>query len=106
MPRGAVERPTKVRIFGRDFSIHYIPNSSLGVDRMGYCEWTKQKISVEDGLTPIEEADTVLHEVIHGLDDVMGLKLEEDQVKCLATGILGILQDNPEFAKYLIKEKN
>lgn len=106
MAKQAIVRPTYVRVFGRVYSVVYVKDSSLGLSDMGRCDDAKQLIHVQDGLTPIEEADTVLHEVIHGIDYVMGLGLEERQVRGLGAALVGLFQDNPQFAKYLSQEKN
>jgi len=49
------------------------------------------------------EADTLLHEVVHSIDDAMQLKMNERQVHCVATGLIAALKDNPEFLEYLYK---
>lgn len=100
------KRPPSVRIFGRVYPVVYVKDSPLGLTNMGQCNDAKQVIHVQDGLTPIEESDTVLHEVIHGIDYVTGLGLEERQVRGLAAALIGLFQDNPQFAQYLIQEKN
>ncbi len=77
---------------------------------MGSCENTDLTIYIESGHAEIEEADTVLHEVLHAICYTMKIDLEPDVeekvVATLATGLIGVLQDNPEFAKWLIKNKN
>jgi len=60
------------------------------------------EITIKDDQHPIEEADTVLHEVIHGIDNIIGLGLEETQVRHLASSLIGVFLDNPEFSQWLI----
>lgn len=101
-----VKRPDSVRVAGRDYSIDYVLPHPLGTEATGICDNMAQKIVCLEGLTPLEEGDTVLHEVIHAVDFVAGLDLQERQVRHLATILLGVLQDNPQFATWLAQPKN
>lgn len=53
-----------------------------------------------------EIKDTVLHEVMHAIRHTQGREyggeVEEDYVRSLATGLIAVFKDNPEFAKWLI----
>jgi hypothetical protein len=51
-----------------------------------------------------EMQDTLLHEILHVIDYNNGTEMTEQQVKMTATGLLAVLKDNKEFAKWLIKE--
>ena len=103
-------RPTKVRIFGRDYSIHFHAFSPLNDSDLGNCNNIHQVINIADGLSPVEEADTLLHEVLHGIVYTTHLELsyeqEERVVATLATGLMGGLQDNPRFAQWLIQSRD
>lgn len=103
-----MKRPSKVRIFGRNFAIKYLNEEDMP-EYFGLCHTMRQLIQIREGQTPIEEADTVLHEVLHGIARHAGLgmdeEMEEQAVGCLATGLIGVLQDNPEFAKWLIEKR-
>jgi hypothetical protein len=46
----------------------------------------------------------LLHEVLHAVDEAMGLKLKEYQVKGAATGLLAVLKRNPALVAYLRKK--
>lgn len=53
--------------------------------------------------------DTVLHEVMHAIRSLQGREsggaVEEDYVRSIATGLIGVLDDNPEFARWLITKQ-
>jgi len=101
------ERPVCVRVFGKSFFVNFIPQNSLSnTETFGHCDMTNQKINIHEGLTPIEEADTLLHEVIHAIDFTIGTGLTEHQVHHLASGLIGVLQDNEDLCKYLFEDKN
>lgn len=92
-----------VRIFGRDFQVNFKPAEHM-VDDLGTTHANDSKIDIRMGQSPLEERDTVLHEVIHAIDHTMEIGLKEKQVVVLAHGLIGVFQDNPEFAKYIIEQ--
>jgi hypothetical protein len=102
-------RPEAVRIFGRTYSIRYHRPSPLINNALGLSDTASQIIDIQDYQTPLEEADTVLHETLHGIAASMRLGLDretEEKVVCaFATGLVGVFQDNPDFAKWLIEPK-
>lgn len=103
------QRPSRVRILGRSYSITYVPPSPLSNAYLGLCDSNAHTITVEDFCAPMELADTVFHETLHGICSSMRLGLDRDTeekvVSALATGILGVLQDNPEYARWLIEQR-
>jgi hypothetical protein len=96
-----VKRPERVRILGKRFSLSYVSGQPLADDLNGECDTDKQQILVRDGQPLESEQDTVLHECLHAIDEAMGLKMREPQVKGAATGLLAMLKDNPALAAYL-----
>lgn len=92
--------PESVIILGREVPIEMMPKSW---DSAGEFDEHTCKICVQEGQLPTEEADTALHETIHGIDYWLDLELSERQVRLLATALIGLFQDNPEFAEYLTR---
>jgi len=95
-----------LRILGRDYNINYVPPSDFQQMEMGICDNKSQTISISLEQTPIEATDTFIHEVFHAIDYLVGLDLSEHQVRHLASTFTGILQDNPEWAKWIIQNKS
>jgi len=62
-------------------------------------------IDIRKGLSPFETRDTVLHEIFHAIlfsqGREYGGEVEELFVRALATGLTGVLQDNPDLANWL-----
>lgn len=106
----AVGRPTAVRIFGREYAIRYVPQSPLTNTNIGLCVNSQGVIFVEDGQSPYEEADTVLHEILHAVVFNMKLGLdpetEEQVVGALSSGLIGVFQDNPDLPLWLAEDKH
>lgn len=93
------ERPKRIRILGKRFTVSY-PEAVEG-DLVGECDTDSQTIAVQDKLPLESEQDTLIHEVLHAIDEMVDSKLRESQVKRLATGLLAILRENDDLARYL-----
>ena len=100
-----MKRPEKVKIIGKVYALTFTTEAPLEADDMGDCDSNKQRIAVRDGQPLESEQDSVLHEIVHGIDDSMGIKLKEGQVEKIATGLLAVLKDNPPLAAYLRRKK-
>lgn len=95
--------PRGIRVLGKDISIDYATKDTTFEDAGQMCEETLS-ITIQPGQLPIEEMDTVLHETVHGLDYILDLGLSEHQVRMLATGLIGLFQDNPEFTAFVTRQ--
>jgi hypothetical protein len=78
----------------------------IGGDKLtlGLTHFSECIVDILNGQHPLEERDTLLHEFIHVVDEVMKVGLSEKQVTILAHGLAGIFQDNPKFAQYIIEK--
>ena len=95
-------RPERLKILGRRWEIEFKPGGEpLGIDEIGCSDSEKQLITIKDGLKPDQERSTALHEVLHGISEMLGLGLTEKQVQGLETGLFSVLRDNARFVSYL-----
>lgn len=99
-----MKRPQSIRIFGKPFGLIYAPNTLMS-DAVGLCRSIDNKIVIQDDLTPAEELDTVVHELLHAVAHVMcipfgSVEQEEAAVRALGTGLCGVILDNPAVLKY------
>ena len=92
-----MKRPERIRILGKAFKVTNVVPDDLN----GECDTDTQTISIRDGQPLESEQDTMLHEVIHAIDEAMDVKMKETQVKKMATALLAVLKDNPSFCAYL-----
>lgn len=111
MPRRANGplRPVKVRFLGKPIEIRYVPAGDELLkfgpqdehpgSAISYPD--RQLIAVEDLQPLASEQDAILHECIHIVEDFMDIKVSEKAVTKLATGLLGLIQDNPKLVTYL-----
>lgn len=100
-----VKPPASLKVNGRVIKLNPLPASKMA-DAYGLWREGKQRIDYRTRMLPSELRDTILHELFHALRYTQGREyggeVEEDFVRSLATGLIGVLQDNPEFAKWLI----
>jgi len=97
-------RPDAVRIMGRNYVVIYEDDSLLGTENLGLCNNSQCVIVVKDGQHPVEEADTLLHEIFHAVWYCMSISsggaAEEEVVRRMASGMLSVIMDNPDLLKY------
>lgn len=98
-----MKRPARVTVVGRRWTIEYLRRTEHNVYGMTY--YDEHRIVIRDGLLPIEEADTLLHEVMHALIASAGITIpdteEEPIVRALASTLTGVLKENPTFRRYI-----
>jgi hypothetical protein len=98
-------RPDSLVFLGRHISVQFIEEGPWGSDVYGDFYAKEQRIRVLEGLTPVEEMDTFLHEVIHMVMHYMRVMMgqvdEEMIVHRLATGLSSLLVENPNVAHYI-----
>lgn len=102
-------RPRRVRINGEEFAIRY--RKFLAKEKaVGLCRYQESRLEIATGQTEFNTRDTVLHEIIHAILVKQGHtgscfedETEERYVNAIASGVIGVLQDNPEFAQWLVE---
>lgn len=104
-------RPTKSRAGGKIYKIRYVKPDSLkhedGTTCIGLTDHQKQIIKIEDQQTSDNEADTLIHEVMHQILNSYGITLPEDveemTADSLGKGIFAHVRENPEFWRFIFK---
>lgn len=100
-------RPKQIRVNGKTYKILFNEKNPLvEYDNHGHCDNTKHIIHIEGEQVPSEEADTLIHEVLHAVWYQMTLTdiddaVEERIVRALGTGLAGLFADNPKMLDYL-----
>lgn len=102
-------RLKSIRLGAREWALRYRRPSSMA-GAAGLCHYDKATLDIAIGQSPMDEADTVLHEVFHAIRYCQGRdygdEVEEDYVRSLSTGLIVALKDNPEFALWLSHQLN
>lgn len=98
-------RPSSLVFLGRNISVSFIEEGPWGSDVFGDFYAKEQRIRILEGLTPIEEMDTFIHECLHMIMFYMSIMMgqvdEEMIVHRLATGLSSMLVENPHVSAYI-----
>lgn len=89
--------PSLLKIVGREYNVTKVEEC----DDVGGVDFENSAIVVKDGQQQLLEADTLLHESLHIIDDIFQLELSERQVYCITSGIIALLRDNPTLISYI-----
>lgn len=92
--------PTHINIIGRPYAVVYDAALSKSVGEQHAIDLV---IKIKPGMKQFVEAETLLHETIHGIDEAMQLNMSERQVYCLAAGLMAMLSENQNYLEYLNK---
>ena len=87
-------------ILGKEYNVQLLTEAEFP-DSLGETHTEQSIIKIRSGQNKFDEADTLLHECIHALDERFQLNLTERQVYCTTVGLLCLLKDNPEMLQYL-----
>lgn len=98
-------RPESLVFMGRNIAVQFLEEGPWGSDAFGDFYAKEQRIRILEGLTPVEEMDTFLHETIHMIMYYMRIMMgqvdEEMITHRLATGLSSVLVENPHVANYI-----
>jgi hypothetical protein len=95
--------PGKLDILGKKFKVLQMPTDNTE-DHDGLMELSKQEIWYRSQEALSYNQDTVLHETVHAIDEVLQLGLKEKQVHQLAAALLAVIKHNPKFINWLLTE--
>lgn len=74
-------------------------------DAYGQCDYDNHRIEYRPDMCHDEKRDVILHELLHAVRHMQGHEYDETEehyVRSLATGLIGIFNDNPKLAEWLI----
>jgi hypothetical protein len=95
--------PSSLKIIGRTYKVELLDEFP---ESLGETHTEAALIKIRAGQLLYDEADTLVHECLHALDERFQLNLTERQVYCTTVGLLSLLQDNPNMLQYLVNAIN
>lgn len=100
--------PKTITILGQKWSIQQYPLQIERPDEQGYCDANNGKVFYRMAESGDVNRDTILHEIMHGIENLMDLELEEREVRLMATGLLDVLRDpaNAAFWAWMMEVDN
>lgn len=93
--------PEIVKIGFKDYTViqAHGPLESANKLCYGCIDYDSGKLNINSDYSVDTTNNTFIHECLHGIDDVAGIGLTEDQVNTLAGGIYAWIKDNPNIFK-------
>lgn len=92
--------PRTVRVIGKTFAIEYVDKVD-DEDSAGEHRRDAQLIKVRVGQHPETLRETLLHEVIHAVEEQLDLGMKERQVHSLAIGLFQVLRENRDLVEFI-----
>jgi hypothetical protein len=96
--------PNQVRVLGKIFKIRFMKDDEWE-DADGIMELDSQNILVREKKALAYMQDTLLHETIHAIDETLITGMTEQQVSNIASVLLAVLKDNPEFTSWILQNE-
>ena len=84
-----------VRVAGLDLPVVV----TVGLEAFGEYDAEARVIRIRAGLDPPLAASTLLHEVIHAIDDAYGARLSEQATRAIEAGLVSALRHDPAGAR-------
>lgn len=96
--------PKEVHLSPHTYRVVLVPDGVLDdTGRYGHASIQRLVVALDDGQPTTQMADTLLHELSHGMLASLGLddELEERVALVLGPALLRLVFDNPELIDYL-----
>ena len=100
--------PKKLRILGKVWTIEHVDDLIENKGSYGRCSIGHAKIQYttkDSEGNPLDLAmikDTIIHEVVHAIEETAGLGLKERQVLGLGGGLYALFAENPDLIAWLM----
>ncbi len=91
-----------IRILGRRYTLKLVPKSALEPRLVGAVDHASGEIEICESLAPDMRRETVLHEVLHAIEHIMGLENDERHVIAVSAALWAIAQANPEAMRWML----
>jgi hypothetical protein len=88
---------SKIKIGYANYEVLEVECVNKFEPRKGEIDLFNRQIRIDRNMTTEDKRETLLHEIIHGLDEFMKIELDEDQVRKLGAGLAMVLEDNPSL---------
>lgn len=93
--------PSEVKIGYKNYNVNMIEGNLVEDNKVCYgtIDYDEGNIKLSNLYSNDQKKCTFIHESIHGIDDIMEIDLDEDQVRKLGKGVYQFIKDNPEVFK-------
>lgn len=92
--------PEKVKILFKEYEVIEETNLHDGQSELyGQIRYIDEVIALNPASSEEQKKATLIHEVLHGIDDLYRIGLEEEQIEKLGNAMYMFLKDNEEMFK-------
>lgn len=97
----AVKMPKTIRLAGRRVRM-IMENPTLNYGLQGvHCSWSN-KIALNSGMADDQIKATAVHEIVHDLEELVGVGMSEKDVTAFSSVLFAALRDNPDLVRWLM----
>lgn len=90
--------PGKIKILYKEYTVEETANlHDGGGDLYGQIHYLPEKILLNADAKEKQKKSTLLHELIHAMDEIYSIGLKEKQVEKLGNAFYMLQKDNPEL---------
>ena len=95
--------PSEVKISCYNYKVNMIDGPVIDGNDVCYgnIQFDKGIINIANINSDDLQKCTLIHECLHGINDIVEAKLNEDQTRLMAKGLYTFIKDNPNVFKYL-----
>jgi len=99
-----MNRPERIRLLGVSIPLIVSNSKSVDPEEEVYGVWdpNDMTITINGGCEPVQERVTVMHELVHAIDDFLYLEMTHQEVYVLSQVLYQVLIDNPKLTDYLM----
>ncbi len=89
--------PKFVKVGPLTYRMQEVTEEMLGDGVMGHESFRTGTISILATLEPVFKQESLWHELLHIIAEQHNIDLNEGQIDALATGVMQVIQDNPDL---------
>ena len=90
--------PKTVNILYKGYNVENVDNlHNEGGDLYGQIDYLNEKIYLNSASSEEQKKATLIHELMHGLDEMFNIGLKERQIEKLGNAVYMLIKDNPQM---------
>jgi hypothetical protein len=101
-----MDKPTSIRLLGVNIPVNFCTPETGDISKDVYGEWDSEtsEISVHDELPIHHQKITLLHELLHGVDEFLGLGMPHKTVYAVSQCLYAIMKENGDMVKWIVED--
>ena len=93
----------KFKAFAQEWRVRIVKNHPKIVGNFGHCDMDNNTIWIASNASEVQQKSTLLHEIIHLVEQSVGLNFSEHSVLALEAGLFHILRDNEKIKDAILR---